>query len=572
MNLHPVDIAILISYVIGILSLGFILQRRASKGIEEYFLAGRRLHWLVISISASVSTYDITGTMWIVSVMYIMGMKSMWIHWFWGFLIPAAVMTFGAKWVRRSNVITAAEWFVTRFGTRRDTQIARTMYALMVVIFSVGMIGYAFQGIGKFVSVYLPVSERVGACLVMGITAVYVILGGVYSVIFTDVLQTVILSIAAVIVALICFNNISFSELSAAVPDGWLDLRPAWQPDYLQNTDYQFFGLLCIAWVAKGLFIQASAAGTGFDFQRIVSARSARDACKLAAAWPFFLITRWGMCMGITALAWIGFEGVTDAEKVLPYVLHTYLPVGLKGLVLAGFLAAFMSTFDSTINLGASYIVKDFYHALFKPTAANRELAYAGYLASVLIVAAGIFIGFHAESIAAIWNWLQMVLGAGFLVPGVLRWYWWRYNAWGVVASLASGMVLCFAMTVFFPDAPVYVSFFVIVGGSTLVSLITTLLTRPTNQSDLCNFYKTVRPGGFWKPIRESIGVKLEKRDSFVRDTINCGIAMAGIFCLYLIPIYGVIHAWNGMVLCVGVCIVSFLTLTKTWYPYLPRD
>ena len=295
--------------------------------------------------------------------------------------------------------------------------------ALVVVVFSVGMIGYAFQGIGKFASVYLPVSETTGACLVMGITAIYVILGGVYSVMFTDVLQTVILTIAAAVVAVICFNNVSYSDLSAAVPAGWLDLRPAWQPDYLQNTDYQFFGLLCIAWIAKGLFIQASAVGSGYEFQRIMSARSARDACKLAAAWPFFLITRWAMCIGITALACVGFEGITDAERVLPYVLHTYLPVGLKGLVLAGFLAAFMSTFDSTINMGASYAVKDFYHAFFKPTASQRELAYAGYIASVLLVAVGIVVGFNAESIAAIWNWLQMVLGAGILVPGILRWY-----------------------------------------------------------------------------------------------------------------------------------------------------
>lgn len=574
MHLHVVDLAILGLYLVGILSLGLFLRRRAARSIEDYFLAGRRLHWLAISMSASVSTYDITGTMWICAMFYTMGLKGMWIHWSWGFMGPAAAMAFGAKWVRRSNVITAAEWLTTRFGNGTDTRIARLTFALITITHSVGMIGYAFQGIGKFVSVYLPVSEAAGAFLVIGVTTIYVILGGLYSVIFTDVLQTVILTIAAAAVAMICYFQVSYDTLAAAVPPGWMDLCPTWRPDYLANTDYQFFGLLCIAWVSRGLLIQASGPGSGYDFQRFLSTRSPSESCKVAAAWPFFLVTRWGMCMGITALALLGFQGMSDPEKVLPHVLNTYLPIGLKGIVLAGFIAAFMSTFDSTINNGASYVVKDIYHAFLKPKATHRELRWAGYLSSLLIVLLGILVGLKAESITTIWNWILMVLGAGTLVPSVLRWYWWRFNAWGVVGCLASGMVLCFVLTVFFPDASPFTTLYVIGGGSLVTGIAATLLSPPTDEKTLCSFYSSVRPGGFWRPIRElpAAAVEKKKRESFTRDVINCIIAMGGMMCLYLAPMYAVMHRWPLVAGLTGGCLAAILILSRTWYPYLPKD
>ncbi|RJP19066.1 MAG: hypothetical protein C4527_28060 [Candidatus Omnitrophota bacterium] len=574
MNLHPIDLSILILYLGGIVIFGFCMRRRASESLDEYFLAGRRLHWLYISLSGSVSTFDITGTMWIVAMFYTMGMKGMWIHWFWGFLMPAFFMTYAGKWVRRSNVITGAQWLCTRFGEGTDGRIARVMYAILSLIFTVGMIGYAFQGIGKFSSVYLPVSETTGATLIIGVTSLYVILGGFYSVIFTDVVQTIILTIAAIIVAVICYNRISYDALAAAVPDGWLDLMPSWQPEYLADTEYQFFGMLCIAWVLKGFLLNAGGPGQLTDFQRFLSTRTARDSCKVGAAWCFFLISRWGMCMGITALAMIGIEGITDAEKVLPHVLNTYLPIGLKGIVLAGFFAAFMSTFDSTINTGASYLVKDIYQAFLRQRASQRELAAASYLASLLIVMCGVLMGLRTKSIAEIWNWLMMVFGAGFLVPNLLRWYWWRFNAWGVVASLLTGMLLCFYLTNFHPDAPFYVTLYIIVGGSLLAAIVATLATPPTNLKILQQFYITVQPGGFWGPVRRALETPLDVEPNriFFRDLLNAGIAMVAITSLYLLPVYAVIHAWTAVYILSGIFFTGFLLLSIFWYPYLPKD
>ena len=294
MNLHPVDQLILVAYLVAIVAVGFLLRRRAAESVEDYFLAGRRIHWIFISMSGSVTTYDISGTMWIVAMFYTMGLKGMWIHWSWGFLMPAVFMTFAGKWVRRSGVITGAEWMVTRFGTGRDARMARLAYAAAAIIFTVALVGYAFQGIGKFASVYLPLSETTAAILFIGVTSLYVILGGIYSVIFTDVLQTVILSLAALVVAVICYNQISYEALAAAAPAGWLDIVPRWEPEHLAETDYRLFGYFCIAWVAKGVLLNAGGPGQLTDFQRLLSTRSVRDSSKVGAGWGAFLITRWG--------------------------------------------------------------------------------------------------------------------------------------------------------------------------------------------------------------------------------------------------------------------------------------
>ncbi|MFH1743501.1 MAG: hypothetical protein ABIH23_31235, partial [bacterium] len=505
---------------------------------------------------------------------YTMGLKGIWIQWSWGFLMPAVFMTFAGKWVRRSNVITGAEWMETRFGSGIDAKIARMAYAIMSIIFTVGLIGYAFQGIGKFSSVYLPVTEHTGAFLIIGLTSVYVILGGMYSVVFTDVVQTVILTFAAFIVAVICYHELSYETLAAAAPEGWLSIIPSWEPAFLHDTDYRFFGVLCIAWVFKGLLLNSGGPGQLTDFQRFLSTRSARDSCKVGAGWCVFLISRWAMCMGITALAIVGFEGISDPEKVLPHVLNTYLPIGIKGLVLAGFLAAFMSTFDSTINTGASYVVQDIYRGLFRPRAGQKELTWAGYLSSLLIVLLGVILGLKATSVTSIWNWLMMVFGAGLLVPNALRWYWWRFNAWGVVASLGAGMMLCFGMTHYYPNASSYAALYVIVGGSLIVGVLATLLTPATDRRLLRKFFATVRPGGFWGTIRDEAEDEPDAvpKESFARDLFNTAVAMIVVAGFYLAAIYSVIHMWTTAICLAVTALAGSILLWRTWYRYLPED
>ncbi|NLP11751.1 hypothetical protein GX408_15235 [bacterium] len=571
-----IDLVIIISYFLVMIVMGFWYQKKASQSLESYFLSGRSMHWLALAMSGSVGTFDISGTMWIVSVLFILGMKSLWIHWMWGVMMGAFFMAYMGKWVRRSNVITAAEWMVTRFGSDRGGVVARTSYAFMAVLTLSSFIGYAYQGIGKFAAIYVPFSPTVCGVAIIASTTVYVILGGLYSVVITQVVQTIILSIAAVIITVIAYVKLTPEIIAASVPVDYTSLLPIWRLSELAGTGnaaYELFGALVIVWVLKGLLLNLGGPAQMCDFQLFLAARNPRDAAKTGAAWSFFLIVRWGMCAGITLLALTGIASTTDPEQVMPVVLRDYLPAGFRGLVLAGLLAAFMSTFSATVNSAASFIVRDILQPFFMPQVTERRLVASSRIATVVVVLVGVAIGFQADSITQIWNWTMMALGAGVIMPNVLRWYWWRMNGWGYAAGILGGIALSL-IALFRPDAPMYVVFPPICVASLIMSLLVSLVTAPVEMSILISFYRTVRPFGLWGPVHDGAQLRLSGREktseSAIRTLGNTLLGMIAVTGYYLFPMYLVGH-WHGIAaLCLVVALAATAMLAKTWYPYLP--
>ena len=154
------------------------------------------------------------------------------------------------------------------------------------------------------------------------------------------------------------------------------------------------------------------------------------------------------MTAGITLLALAGIANVTDPEQVMPIVLKNFLPLGLRGIVIAGLLAAFMSTFAATVNSAASFVVRDFIQPAVRSAVNEHRLVFYSRLSTVFVVITGIVIGYQATSIAQIWNWIMMALGAGVIMPNVLRWYWWRMTGWGYAAGTLGGIALSLAVKV----------------------------------------------------------------------------------------------------------------------------
>ena len=228
------------------------------------------------------------------------------------------------------------------------------------------------------------------------------------------------------------------------------------------------FGLLVMVWVAKGLMLNLGGPGQMFDFQMFLSTRDPAMPRRSAGLGARFLVVRWAMVMGIALLAVtagievIDASGHIDAEIVMPKVLGRYLGSGMLGLVLAGLVAAFMSTFSATVNAGASYIVRDLWQPLFRPHADEKHLVRASYAATLGIVVVGTLIGMYASSIRQVWDWIMMALGAAFVIPNVLRWYWWRFNgtgyAAGTLVGLAGAMPLLF-LSLMNIEPPIYYTF-----------------------------------------------------------------------------------------------------------------
>jgi Na+/proline symporter len=513
----------------------------------------------------------------------------------WGLLMGAFFLSYMGKWVRRSNVMTAAEWMKTRFGSDSGGKLARTAYALMAVLTLASFVGYAYQGIGKFASVYtrleslaqytsVPwiqhvVTEHepdVLAVTIIGITTLYVILGGLYSVVVTDVIQTVILTLSSIFIAYVAWSRLT-PELLAELPQGWTSLSVPWRIGEFSKTEnahFELFGALVIVWVLKGLLLNAGGPAQMYDFQRFLAARDARDAAKVGAAWSVFLIVRWAMATGIVLLALTGVTGVTDSEKVMPLVLLEFMPIGIRGIVIAGLLAAFMSTFSSTVNSGASFIVRDLWQPFFRPQAGEKESVRFSYLATILLVLMGVGIGSQAKSIAQIWSWMMMALGAGVVIPNVLRWYWWRMNGWGYALGTLGGIVLSLVV-LFFPSAPMYYVFPSICVASLFVSIVASVATRPTDCNVLIHFYKSVRPFGLWKPIAERAPLSAEKSssksESVLLAIVNVLLAMLAITGTYLFPMYLVGHWYISSTIWLVLATAAILALKYTWYRFLPE-
>jgi len=625
--MHPIDYTVIVFYFALVIGTGFWYQRRASRNLDSYFLGGKRMHWLALAMSGSVSNFDITGTMWIVTLITLFGFKSMWNHWMWGFLMGAFFLAFMGKWIRRSKVMTGAEWMVTRFGDDTDGRTARTAYALVAVVTVAGFIGYAFQGIGKFSSVFVNLkpmadllsglfpgySEWIWFCaghetatcalVVFGITTLYVLLGGLTSVVITDVIQTVILSLAAVLIAVMAYTSLTPELLERTLVDGWSSPVPSWTEPWaaelsgtkFQSYAYYCFGALVIVWVIKGLLLNLGGPAQMYDFQRFLAARNPRDAAKVGAAWSVFLIVRWAMAMGLALLAitsvakTAGLEKVTplafvesveDPEKIMPMVLKDQLHVGVRSIVIAGLLAAFMSTFSSTINAGASYLVRDIWQPLVRPEAGEKHLVRVGYVATLLLAVVGTMIGLMAESIGQMFNWIMVELGAAFIVPNVLRWYWWRFNGWGYAIGTfvgLAGALLVLVLTLFTEiTLPLYYTFPALCAVSLVASLAGTLWTRPTDEAILVPFFRNVRPFGAWGPIRRQADLSAEELHDPVESlrlaVVNVLLGGVAILGMYLFPMYLVGHWHVQAVACLAMAVAAVVALYFTWYRNLPES
>jgi SSS family solute:Na+ symporter len=577
--LNTIDTAIVLFYFAAMIGLGFWYRRRAADSLGNYFLGGKRIHWLALSMSGSVSNFDITGTMWIVALISLFGMKSMWNHWIWGFLMGAFFLAFMGKWIRRSNVMTGAEWMVTRFGSGKEGVAARSAYALMAVVTMVGFVGYAFQGIGKFAAIYVDVDPRLCAIAIFVVTTTYVMLGGLYSVVVTDVIQTIILTVAAIVIMAVAYSQLTPEAIAEHLPSDWASLTPPWKLDAAaaaklpdEYAVYEMFGALLIIWVMKGLLLNLGGPAQMYDFQRFLAARDPRDAAKVGAAWSLFLVVRWGMAMGIALLAMVGIDNVSDPEQVMPVVLQEFLPVGIRGVVLAGLLAAFMSTFSSTVNSGASYIIRDLWQPLVRPHATARQLIRASYVATIAIVCVGTLIGLNSGSIRAVFDWIMGALGAAFVIPNVLRWFWWRLNGLGYAVGTIAGLIASLLVPFVPALNPLYVSFPLICGVSFVATFAATWLTKPTPEDVLVSFYNNVRPFGWWGPVRRASGVATvrERSEGVGLAIVNVALGLVATFCAYVAPMYLVSHYHLRATACASLSAAAIVVLKFTWYDQLP--
>jgi SSS family solute:Na+ symporter len=601
-TLQPLDIGIIAAYIVVIMIAGFAMTKLASRNLKSYFLGGNIVPWYVLGVANASGMFDITGTMWLVMTVFVYGVKGVFLPWVWPVFNQIFLMIFLAAWLRRSNVMTGAEWINTRFGESLGAKLSYISVVIFALISVIGFLAYDFRGMGKFAGIFFPwgLSDNTYAIILMGVTTIYVIFGGMLSVTVTDVIQYILMTIASVFIAIIAFQRTTAEQVAAAVPSGWNNLFFGWKLnlDWSQHIaalnsqiakdGWELFGIFFMMMLFKGILNSAAGPAPNYDMQRILSTRSPREAAKMSGFVSLVLFfPRYLMVVGITILGLVVFKDEIaamttgfDAEKVLPNVIGQ-LPAGLTGFVLAGLLAAFMSTFTSTVNAGASYVVNDLYKKHINPHAHDKTYVYASYLCSILIVIVGIAFGFTTESVNEVTQWIVAGLWGGYTAPNVLKWYWWRFNGKGYFAGMISGILAAMVLPKIFNTGTLWniqrdmAIFPMILGISAVVSVIVALVTKPDEEQVLKKFYKQVRPWGFWGPIRAKVcreDPSFVPNMNFNRDMVNVAVGIVWQLTLVLIPTYLLIRSYRNMWISVAVLVATSLFLKFNWYDRLEAD
>jgi Na+/proline symporter len=595
-NLHWIDIAIICLYVVGVIVAGVILSRKASENIGSYFLGGNKIPWFLLAVSNGSSMFDVTGTMFGVYVLFTYGFKSLWFLFLWPAFNQIFMMVYLSKWIRRSNVLTGSEWIKTRFGKGTGAELCSISIVVFAISSAICLIALAFVGVGKFASVFLPwdIPPQVYAFVFVGATTIYVIFGGMYSVVLTDIVQYVMMTIVSVTIGIIAINKVDPQIVSSVVPAGWKNvffgakLNLDWSAslpalnEKIASDGFIIFAYVILMSLWQGVFKSMAGPGPNYDMQRILATRSPKDSALMSGSSSLVvMLPRYFLMAAIAALAFGYFipelqEMGTDVdfEQIMPMVIGRFLPIGLVGVMLAGLLAAFMSTFDSTVNSAAAYLVNDIYKKYIHKNAPQARYVIIGYASSIIIVGLGIFFGIYSNSILEIMLWLVAGLYAGFAPPNVIRWHWWRFNGYGYFGGMISGIAMAAAYPKLFPEMSAIDAFPFIFFGSSAISIIVSLLTKPTDEWVLKEFYRTVRPWGFWGPIKDKVEAENPDFKTGNRadlDLVSCAVGIVWQVSIAAMPVYAAFRMWKGFFVAVGVFLFCSTILKFTWYDRLGK-
>ena len=594
MHLDRIDIAIILAYLATSVLVGYWVSHRASRDMKAYFLGGNTMPWYVLGVSNASGMFDIAGTMWLVYLLFVYGLKSVWIPWLWPVFNQIFLMVYLSAWLRRSNVMSGAEWITTRFGSGRGARLSHLIVVVYALVSVIGFLTYAFKGIGKFATNFLPwqLSANQYALILMGITTFYVVKGGMFSVVVTEVIQFCILSVASIAIGLIAIARVTPEMLHRVVPAGWDNLFFGWTLNLnwsgliesvnsrIAQDGYSLFGIFFMMMLFKGILISMAGPAPNYDMQRVLSTKTPREA-SLMSAWVnvVLIFPRYFIITGLTILALVFYNDQIramgdniDFEMVLPYALGRFVPVGLLGLVMAGLLAAFMSNFAATVNAAPPYIVNDIYKRFINPDASPRTYVRLSYVSSFAVVVAGISFGWFVGSINSVIQWIVSALWGGYTASNVLKWYWWRFNGYGYFWGMMSGIAASLILPVALPHTSPLNAFPLLLAISVVGCLAGTLLTPPEDDEVLKSFYRRVRPWGFWGPVLRHIQEEdpsFRPNPDFRRDMFNIVVGVCWQTSLVALPVYVVIRNTRAALVTLAVVAVTSAILKFTWYDHL---
>jgi Na+/proline symporter len=527
MHLVAADWIVIFAYFALNLGIGFYYMRRAGGNVSEYFLSGRSVSWWLAGTSMVATTFAADTPLVVTGLIYAQGIQGNWLWWSLAFSGMLTVFFFAPLW-RRSGVLTDMEFAELRYSGRPSAFLRgfRASYLVLVVnMLTMGWVNFAMAtilrltlGLGKLEAVFL--------CL--GITLVYSTMSGMWAVLWTDMVQFVLKMSMVILLAYFAVHAVGGMHAlvdkvhlaDRALGRDSLALAPSWGSGYF----FSFLVLMSVNWWS-GSYPGAEPGGGGYITQRIFSAKDEKN--SLAATLWFnvahYALRPWPWILA-ALVALVVIPNTPDKEGAYITIMIRYLPPSLRGLMLAGFAAAYMSTVGTMMNLSASYMINDVYGRFIKKNASPRHYVVASRWATVLVTLASAIVTEYMTSIAGAWRFL-MAIGAGAGLVFILRWYWWRISAWSEISALSGAAIFstilqsrlavpltrvlhgidpALAVGPMDSNQPHGFAWLMIVTTAlTTVTWVTvTFLTRPEPKEKLQAFYDLVRPAALgWRPF-----------------------------------------------------------------------
>ena len=495
MKLAPIDFAIVGVYLIIVVGIGVFFARRASRSLADYFNAGRRMPWYLVGTSMVATTLAADTPLAITELVRQGGLAGAWYGWAMALGTITAAVFFARLW-RRSGVLTDAELVELRYTGRPAAALraARAIYLALPV--NCLILGWVIFAMVRIIETIMGLDPDLVLPAVLALAVGYATVSGMWGVFATDAFQTVVKISGLIVLAVFAVNVAGGIGALEALPEGTRSFTPSSESALLPFEIFLVY--LGMQWWAT-----RNADGGEYMGLKLFSARSVADA-QFGVVWYAvceYVIKMWPII--IIALASIViYPTLASDYEAFPRMIADHMPIGLRGLMVATMLAAFMSTVNTHLSWGASYLVNDLYKRFWRKDADEKHYVRVSRVAMVTIGVIAALVSRALDSVADTWK-LLLALGSGQGLVVLMRWYWWRVNAWSEIAAMISSAAITIACFFWLPgDAHYSLRLLIIVGGSTVVWVSVTLLTKPEPLEHLRTFHARVRPrGGAWGPI-----------------------------------------------------------------------
>ena len=519
MAFAALDWAIVVAYFALTVAIGFYFTRRGSSSISEYFISGRSVPWWLAGVSMVATTFAADTPLIVTGLVATKGVAG---NWLWWSFVMSGILTvfFFARLWRRAGVLTDVELAEIRYAGKPAATLRGFRALYLAIPINLIIMGWVTKAMVTILSISLGVTPwiAVGICFV--ITVAYAVAAGLWAVLWTDFFQFMIMMTAVIVLAVFTVDAVGgidalrtgvtahFGSEAAALSVMPVRVGPGGLEAYQWLPLLTLAVFLSVQWWAAW-YPGAEPGGGGYIAQRIFSAKTERDG---VLATLFFQIAHYAIRPWpwiVTGLATvILYPNLTNREEGYVHAFMDYMPTPWRGLMLAGFAAAYMSTIATQLNWGASYLVNDFYKRFVRRDASEGHYVNAARLATVFMFFASLFVTWQLSTIEDAWKFL-LALGAGTGLVLILRWYWWRINAWSEISAMTASFVVSLAAFQFVPSGPNSdaIIMLITVAVSTVVWLAVTFMTKPEPRDTLEAFYRRVRPGGpGWAVVSTSLG------------------------------------------------------------------